>query len=139
MSYGPDYQVLHRQAAGYIDRLLKGAKLIDLPVQAPTKWEFVLNLKTAKALGLDCPDSARAAPTRSSNDPPRPHRAPREHSGLVAAWCACAAARARAAHGVFNTFAADDPEGQARIAALLQALQPFRLDCRSYCTGSTTG
>ena len=60
MSYGPDYQVLHRQAAGYIDRLLTGAKPIDLPVQAPTKWEFVLNLKTAKALGLDVPPTVLA-------------------------------------------------------------------------------
>jgi putative ABC transport system substrate-binding protein len=60
MSYGPDYQVLHRQAAGYIDRLLAGAKPIDLPVQAPTKWEFVLNLKTAKALGLDVPPTVFA-------------------------------------------------------------------------------
>jgi putative ABC transport system substrate-binding protein len=55
ISYGSDRHVLYRQAAGYIDRLLKGEKLVNLPVQAPTKWELVLNLKTAKALGLDVP------------------------------------------------------------------------------------
>ena len=53
--YGTDRHVLYRQAAGYIDRLLKGEKLANLPVQAPTKWDLVLNLKTAKALGLQVP------------------------------------------------------------------------------------
>jgi putative ABC transport system substrate-binding protein len=57
VSYGPDIVDQHRRAAGYVDRILRGEKAADLPVQHPTKYELVLNLKTAKALGLDVPTS----------------------------------------------------------------------------------
>ena len=60
ISYGPDYVDQFRQAAGYVDRILKGEKPADLPVQAPTKYEMVLNLKTAKTLGIDVPATVLA-------------------------------------------------------------------------------
>jgi putative ABC transport system substrate-binding protein len=59
VSYGNNPIEQYRAAAGYVDRILKGEKPADLPVQAPTKYETVLNLKTAKAMGLKVPDVVR--------------------------------------------------------------------------------
>jgi putative ABC transport system substrate-binding protein len=55
MSYGPNLVEGYRRAASYVDRILRGEKPSDLPVQAPTKYELVINIKTAKALGLTMP------------------------------------------------------------------------------------
>ena len=60
MSYGPNFLDLYRRAAGYVDKILRGTKPADIPVEEPTKFDFVFNLTTAKALGLEVPPTLLA-------------------------------------------------------------------------------
>jgi ABC transporter substrate binding protein len=102
ISYGADLEDVCREAGHYTARVLQGEWPAELPLQQPTKFQLAINLKVAGDLGLTIPPALLALPTRSSNDPPRPHRAPREHSGCVAASWVDAAARGDAARGRAN-------------------------------------
>ena len=64
LTYGPNVPEIYRTLARYVDRILRGTKAAELPVELPTRFEFVLNLKTARTLGLEVPPTCSSAPTR---------------------------------------------------------------------------
>jgi putative ABC transport system substrate-binding protein len=92
MSYGPNFPDLFRRAADLVDKILRGTKPADIPVEQPTKFDLVINLTTVKALGLEVPPTVLAAPMRSSNDQTaRVHYDARERDSMAARGAGAAA------------------------------------------------
>jgi ABC-type uncharacterized transport system substrate-binding protein len=104
ISYGANYPDLFRRAGDYVDKILRGAKPSDLPVEQPTKFDLVINLTTAKALGWKSPKGSCCAPTRWSNEATRVHHAPRRRGGGVAVRGARAAIRERRTGSAFSAW-----------------------------------
>jgi putative tryptophan/tyrosine transport system substrate-binding protein len=98
ISYGPNWPDQWRRAADYIDKILRGAKPADIPVEQPDKFDLIINLTTAKALGLEVPPTLLARADEVIDEAARVYHAIRRRSGSVAGGGARAAARAHAAH-----------------------------------------
>ena len=122
--FGPNYPALWRRSAEFVDKILRGAKPADIPVEQPTKFDLVINLKTAKTLGLEIP--AIAARPRRRGDRVKRREFITLLGGAAAAWPL--AARAQQADrmrriGVLMGYAESDLEVQAHIAAFREGLQ----------------
>ena len=130
IAYGPDRIDQYRRAASYVDRILKGERPDELPVQAPTKYELVINLKTAKALGLDSAAIA-ARPRRRGDRMIRRREFITLLGGAAVAWPLAARAqqpeRVRRV-GVLLPAAADDAEAQARVGGIFARAAAIGLD-----------
>ena len=125
MSYGANSEDTDRQTGVYVGRILKGAKPTDLPVARASKFELVINMQTARTLGLLCPPICSQLPTRSSNESPQPYDADRRRGDL--AGCGAGAQPAMPVIGFLNSGSYDQLAD--RVRAFLQGLAGDRL-CR---------